>query len=76
MQAALYEPFTGPDAEHNVGQLLQGTWQIPSSVPYPTQRMLQACRIPEGQRPLVMAVTVQNHRSFWRKMDERKGSEP
>lgn len=56
--------------------LLEGRYNIPSSLDEPTKRFLSYCQFQPGHQPETMDVSYEEHCHFWSRNKENKGSEP
>ena len=74
MQEPLYDDFTGPNAQTYIAGLLDGSYEIPTTVDKSSHAFLNQCRSPLP--PVRLQVDEKSNRKFWRRNPEMKGSEP
>ena len=75
MSEPLYSLFNGGNAEANSHALLAGSFEFESQDPI-LHAFLNNCRRPSRVTEVPSSVSLEDHRYFWSKMPENKGSEP
>jgi hypothetical protein len=75
MSEPLYSLFNGGNAEANSHALLAGSFEFESPDPI-LHAFLNNCRRPSRVTEVPSSVSLEDHRYFWSKMPENKGSEP
>ena len=77
MQESLFRQFHGPLAKANTLAVLQGTFDTSAIQPAHMQRSLEFCRFsPQLRETLPASIPLEEHIAFWKKMKEKKSSEP